>query len=363
MTASGIRSAMRCWLRSPSGFVSTPARVLRWLATAVTSSWRSCTARHWEAVSARLLSAFEQPFCVAGYELAVSASFGVAEARPGDDAPQLVRRADAAVYQAKHSGRAQLATFEEPVRGAVSERARLEQDLRRALADDAIAVAYQPIVALADGSIAGAEALARWTHPEFGPIAPEVFVAVAEESGLIELLGERVLTKACRDARPWIHAVAGFQLSVNLSPRQLDSADFAPRVIQILADTRLPGDGLLIEVAETAVLSQSARRRENLRVLGDAGIGLVIDDFGSAQSLAHLSGVHFDAVKLDRRFIAGEAEHHARRHRRRCGKHRPRRRRSRHRRGRRYRRAARARRAPWLRLRARLAIRPARGRA
>ena len=155
---------------------------------------------HWEAVSARLLSAFEQPFCVAGYELAVSASFGVAEARPGDDAPQLVRRADAAVYQAKHSGRAQLATFEEPVRGAVSERERLEQDLRRALADDAIAVAYQPIVALADGSIAGAEALARWTHPEFGPIAPEVFVAVAEASGLIELLGERVLTKACRDA-------------------------------------------------------------------------------------------------------------------------------------------------------------------
>ena len=109
--------------------------------------------------------------------------------------------------------------------------------LARALADDAIAVAYQPIVALADGSIAGAEALARWTHPEFGPIAPEVFVAVAEASGLIELLGERVLTKACRDARPSIHAVAGFQLSVNLSPRQLDSADFAPRVMQILAAT------------------------------------------------------------------------------------------------------------------------------
>ena len=156
----------------------------------------------WEAVSARLLGAFERPFSVAGYELAVTASFGVAAARPGDDAQTLVGRADAAVYQAKHSGRAQLASFDEPARDAVGERARLERDLRSALADDAIAVAYQPIVALTDGSIAGAEALARWTHPELGPIAPDVFVAVAEESGLIELLGERVLTKACREAGP-----------------------------------------------------------------------------------------------------------------------------------------------------------------
>ena len=130
----------------------------------------------WEAVSARLQRAFERPFSVAGYELAVTASLGVAVARPGDDAPTLVGRADAALYQAKHSGRAQLATFDEPARGAPSERARLERDLRLALARDAIGVAYQPIVALADDSIAGVEALARWTHPEFGPIAPEVFM-------------------------------------------------------------------------------------------------------------------------------------------------------------------------------------------
>jgi diguanylate cyclase (GGDEF)-like protein len=260
----------------------------------------------WEAVSARLLGAFEQPFIVAGYELAVTASFGVAVARPEDDAQTLVSRADAAVYKAKYSGRAQLATFEEPGRGAVSDRARLELDLRRALAHDAIGVAYQPIVALADGSIAGAEALARWTHPEFGPIAPEVFVAVAEAGGLIEQLGERVLTKACSEAGVWIHGIAGFQLSVNLSPRQLDAAGFGARVMRILADARLPGGGLMLEVAEAAVLSESVRRRENLRVLGDAGIGLVIDDFGSAQSLAHLSGVRFDAIKLDRRFIAGD---------------------------------------------------------
>lgn len=260
----------------------------------------------WEAVSARLLRAFERPFSVAGYEVAVTASFGVAAARPGDDAQTLVRRADAAVYEAKHSGRAQLASFDEPARGAVSERARLERDLRRALADDAIAVAYQPIVALADGSIAGAEALARWTHPELGPIAPDVFVAVAEESGLIELLGEQILTQACREAGPWIPGIAGFQLSVNLSPRQLDAAGFASRVMRILTDARLPGARLMLEVAETAVLSDSVRRRENLRELGHAGIWLVIDDFRSAQSLAHLSGVRFDAIKLDRRFIAGD---------------------------------------------------------
>ena len=260
----------------------------------------------WEAVSARLLRAFERPFSVAGYELTVTASFGVAAARPGDDAATLVGRADAAVYKAKHSGRAQLATFDEPARGTVSERARLELDLRRALADDAIEVAYQPIVALADGSIAGAEALARWTHPELGPIAPEVFVAVAEESGLIELLGERVLTQTCREAGPWIHSIAGFQVSVNLSPRQLDAAGFASRAIRILTDAQLPGGRLMLEVAETALLSESARRRENLRQLGRAGIGLAIGNFASAPSLAHLSGVRFDAIKLDRRFIAGD---------------------------------------------------------
>ena len=260
----------------------------------------------WEAVSARLMRVFERPFSVAGYELAVTASFGVAAARTGDDAQTLVRRADAAVYEAKHSGRAQLASFDEPARGGLSERARLGRDLRRALADDAIGVAYQPIVALADGSITGAEALARWTHPELGPIAPDVFVAVAENSGLIELLGERVLTKACREAGPWIRGIPGFQLSVNLSPRQLDAAGFASRLRRILTDARLPGASLMLEVAETAVLSDSVRRRENLRELGRAGIELVIDDFGSAQSLAHLSGVRFRAIKLDRRFIAGD---------------------------------------------------------
>jgi EAL domain-containing protein (putative c-di-GMP-specific phosphodiesterase class I) len=107
-------------------------------------------------------------------------------------------------------------------------------------------------------------------------------VAVAEASGLIALLGERILTKACREAGPWIHAVPGFQLSLNLSPRQLDPDAFASRVIGILTDARLPGGGLLLEVPETAVLLEDVCRRENLRVLGRAGIGVVIDDFGSA---------------------------------------------------------------------------------
>ena len=129
---------------------------------------------------------------------------------------------------------------------------------------------------------------------------------MAEESGLIELLGERVLAKACRDARPWMHRIPGFQLSVNLSPCQLEAPGFAARVMRILADAEVPSGRLMLEVAETAVLSESVRKRENLRQLDRAGIGLVIDDFGSAQSLAHLSGVHFDAIKLDRRFIADD---------------------------------------------------------
>ena len=104
-----------------------------------------------------------------------------------------------------------------------------------------------------------------------------------------------------------IHGIAGFRLSVNLSPRQLEAADFASRAAAIAADAGVPAGGLVFEVAETAVLSDSVRTRENLRELRHAGIGLLIDDFGSAQSLAHLSGIRFDAIKLDRRFIAGDS--------------------------------------------------------
>ena len=191
------------------------------------------------------------------------------------------------------------------MRSAVADRLQLEHDLRKALDCDALKVAYQPIVALADGAIVGAEALARWTHPELGPVAPDVFIPVAEETGLIDALGERVLEVACRDAGAWVAADPGFQLSVNLSPRQLDAVDLLERIERALAASGFPHERLQLEVTETSVLSQSPRTRENLRAIKAAGIGLALDDFGTGHSsLSQLRSVDFDVIKLDRSFIA-----------------------------------------------------------
>ena len=261
----------------------------------------------WEADARRLLDAFEHPVRVGGYEFAVTASLGVAAARPGEDSQTVIANADAAVYSAKHEGRAGAAIFDDSMRAAVTDRLRLENDLRGALERDELRVAYQPIVALEDGAIVGAEALARWTHPTLGPIAPDVFIALAEETGLIHALGERILTTACRDAKRWVADDPGFRISVNLSPRQLNAADFMLRLQRALARSDFPHRQLQLEVTETTVLTHDVRTRENLRSIGEAGIGLALDDFGTGHSsLAQLRSVHFDVIKLDRGFVAAD---------------------------------------------------------
>ena len=190
------------------------------------------------------------------------------------------------------------------MRIAVSDRLHLENELRTALDADALEVAYQPIVRLSDGATTGAEALARWTHPTLGPVAPDVFIAVAEETGLIDALGERVLARACRDATAWIEAIPDFRLSVNLSPCQLRAADFVPRLERVLAESGLPHRNLTLEVTESAVLSMDTRTRENLDRLVRSGIGLALDDFGIGHSsLAQLRRVPFDVIKIDRSFM------------------------------------------------------------
>ena len=261
----------------------------------------------WEPAARALLDAFNRPFAVGEYEFGVSASLGVATARAGEDAQAVLSHADAAVYHAKHEGRARSAVFDDSMRIAVSDRLHLENELRKALDAGALDVAYQPIVRLADGATTGAEALARWTHPALGPVSPAVFIAVAEETGLIDVLGERVLARACRDATAWIEAIPDFRISVNLSPCQLRAGDFVPRLERVLADSGLPHRNLTLEVTETAVLSTDARTRENLDRIGRSGIGLALDDFGIGHSsLSQLRRVPFDVIKLDRSFMIAD---------------------------------------------------------
>ena len=261
----------------------------------------------WEPAARALLDAFSQPFAIGEYEFGVTASLGVAAARAGEDADAVLSHADVAVYHAKREGRARPALFDDSMRIAVSERLHLENELRKAVDADALDVAYQPIVRLADGATTGAEALARWTHPALGSVSPAVFIAVAEETGLIDALGERVLARACRDAIGWIDANPDFRLSVNVSPCQLRAVDFVPRLERVLAESGLPHRNLTLEVTETAVLSTDARTRENLDRLGRSGIGLALDDFGTGHSsLSQLRRVPFDVIKLDRSFMLAD---------------------------------------------------------
>ena len=199
------------------------------------------------------------------HEVTVKASLGLAQARVGEDAETVLRHADTAAYEAKRAGRDRTATFDASMRAAISERLRLEHDLARAVHDDELQVAYQPIVSLVDGSITGVEALARWTHPERGRVAPDVFIAVAEETGLIGASASACWRPRARMPSAGRKRSPGFRVSVNLSPLQLDSDAFESMVIRTLARTGLPCRALQLEVTETSAMSDRPCTRENLR--------------------------------------------------------------------------------------------------
>ena len=165
----------------------------------------------------RIAGAFASPFAADGYELTVTGSVGLATAQPATDPDALIRDADAALYRAKRHGRARCELFDRALREEVTARLEIETELRKALDERELTVAYQPIVRLDDGAVVGAEALARWTHPKLGSVPPLRFVAIAEQTGLIDRLGEQVLDTACRDAAPWLARWPHFRLSVNMS--------------------------------------------------------------------------------------------------------------------------------------------------
>jgi diguanylate cyclase (GGDEF)-like protein len=251
-----------------------------------------------------------RPFALESGEHFTSASVGIALAdglsRPAED---LIREADAAMYRAKDGGRGRYEIFDEVMRDNATERLRLDHDLRRALdGEDELIVHYQPIVSVPSGEVIGFEALVRWQHPERGLVLPGEFIAVAEESGVIEAIGDHVLRLACEQAASWIAALdrRPLSMSVNLSPRQVAEPQLAKRVAAILEQTSLHPDRLQLEITENALIEESERTALNLRELKALGVSLVLDDFGTGySSLAYLRRFPIDAIKIDRRFIAG----------------------------------------------------------
>lgn len=220
----------------------------------------------------------------------------------------LIKNGDIAMYQAKTAGKHCYRFYHPSMEQVVERRVRMEKELRTAWERDELTMYYQPVFRMSDRQIVGAEALLRWQHPEYGVVAPSVFIAVAEETGLIEQLGPRVIRKACIDAMRW-RAVApkytDLFVSVNLSVRQLRDAWLPEQVGEILKSTGMSPEGLHLELTETVVLDDAIDSRGLMRRLRDAGVKLWLDDFGTGFSgLSHLRRLPVDGVKIDRTFVS-----------------------------------------------------------
>jgi diguanylate cyclase (GGDEF)-like protein/PAS domain S-box-containing protein len=260
------------------------------------------------ALAERVLTAFAAPFELAGRQMTIRSSIGVVVAAVGDrSGDDLLRDADVAMYRAKVGGRGSYALFEPSMQAEVAARMELESDLREAVAQELLTLAYQPIVSLPDGRVVAVEALARWQHPVRGDVPPLVFIPCAEDSGLIVALGRWVLRRACEDVADVRRAITSanhLRLSVNVSPRQLSDTNFVSDVLSAASDAGLPTSALDLEVTESVVLDCGEEGIERLRILRAAGVGVALDDFGTGfSSLGNLRTLPIDQLKVDRVFV------------------------------------------------------------
>jgi diguanylate cyclase (GGDEF)-like protein len=264
----------------------------------------------WEAreLAGRLAAAWEAPFRLGEEEVYVTGSIGVAV---GTDPDALLREAGAAIQRAKETGRGRVELYDDVLRAGALKRLRLERDFRGALAAGDIAVAYQPILDLEDGSPRGVEALARWTHPVRGAVSPAVFIPLAERCGLIDELGRLVLREACRRLADWRAELPGAEdlwLSVNVSAHQIAGGALPGTVRDALRDARLPPEALALEVTESALMEEIDAPGPVLALLRSLGVRILLDDFGIGySSLGYLRRFPVDGLKLDRSFVDGVA--------------------------------------------------------
>ena len=258
----------------------------------------------------RLMKALAPPFLLAGKEVFTSISIGITLSNTAYEQPEdMLRDADTAMYRAKSLGKARYEVFDADMRASVMARLQLETDLRRALERNEFRNFYQPIVSLESGRIVGFEALMRWQHPTRGMIAPEEFIFVAEETGLIRELGWWSLREACRQMSDWragSKGYVGLTMSVNLSAKQLLQPHLVEEMDKLLRETALPSEALKLEITESAVMADPAAAAEMLQQIKSLGIRLAIDDFGTGySSLSYLHRFPLDTLKIDRSFISG----------------------------------------------------------
>jgi diguanylate cyclase (GGDEF)-like protein len=256
-------------------------------------------------VAARILAELSRPFEVAGHQLPAEASIGIAVyPDDGDNAQALLRNADTAMYHAKDSGRGNYQFFSPQMNERVSRRLSTETSMRRALDRGEFALHYQPLIHLASGGIAGAEALLRWPQPDQRVVSPADFIPVAEDTGLIVPLGEWVLREACTQAKAWQVQQPGLRIAVNLSPRQFRQKHLVGTVEQVLSDTGLAPQLLELELTEGMLMHHADDTVRTLAQLHDMGVHLAIDDFGTGySSLSYLKRFPIQTLKIDRSFV------------------------------------------------------------
>jgi diguanylate cyclase (GGDEF)-like protein len=250
----------------------------------------------------RVFDAIRMPVECLGHQLSADASIGIALApEHGVDLEQILKNADLAMYAAKSAGRRTYRFFEPDMDAQVKARRKLETDLRQAIADCALEVYYQPCISLEDNNITGCEALVRWRHSERGMISPAEFIPIAEETGLINQLGEWVLTTACAEAVTWPEDI---KLAVNVSPVQFKSGTLALKIVAALAATGLPASRLELEITEAVLISDDDAALAILHQLRKIGVRIALDDFGTGySSLSYLQRFPFDKIKIDRCFV------------------------------------------------------------
>jgi len=257
-------------------------------------------------VADKVLAALSRPFRIQGHELVIGCSIGIASyPDDGTNVEALLRNADTAMYSAKYKDKNNYQFFTESMNKKANTRLEMEHELRKAISVGNIEVHYQPKVSIKSGKIIGCEALARWSHPEFGFVGPDVFIALAEETGLIYELGEHVLTIACKETKQWQteYNYKG-RTAVNLSTMQFRQSNLLDIVDNVLMKTELDGAFIELEITEGLLVKNTEETVEFMDKLLKKNIHLSIDDFGTGYaSLAQLKKFPISTIKIDKVFI------------------------------------------------------------
>jgi diguanylate cyclase len=255
-----------------------------------------------QGIAERIIGALSAPFAIDGHTIVIGASIGIATIghRSESGAADVMRYADMALYRAKNEGRNRACIYDAAMDADLSKRKLIEQELREAIEQNRLDVLYQPIVNASGEKVVGVEALARWTHPQRGLIAPADFIPIAEHSGLIIELGDYVLRRACTEGKSW----PGLTVAVNVSPLQFRQINFVTGIERILGETGFEPTRLELELTESTLIGNVDSAQAAMIRLKSLGVRLALDDFGTGySSLQYLRRFPFDKLKIDRSFV------------------------------------------------------------